>query len=162
MIIWTDEYNIRMGTQIKKSEITSWDISRVLPVSPTEISGIFNYIWKHRWREIPPTEGKLREVTQNFHRKGYRISILTKRERVTVSYVSKWLDLYDIFSDDLLFVYDDLPKSAYSFDIIIDDAPSNLIDLVPPKVGILFDQPWNRNFPWPLRVTSLLEADLLL
>jgi uncharacterized protein len=34
--------------------------------------------------------------------------------------------------------------------------------LVPPKVGILFDQPWNRNFPWPLRVTSLLEADLLL
>jgi 5'(3')-deoxyribonucleotidase len=162
MIIWTDEYNIRMGTQVTKSEISCWDISTVLPISPSEISDIFNFIWKYRWTEIPPTEGKLKEVTRNIHRKGYRISILTKRERLTVPFVSKWLDLYDIFCDDLLFEYDDLPKSEYLFDIIIDDAPSNLVDLVSPKSGILFRQPWNKNFPWPLRVSSLSEADSLL
>ena len=162
LVVWTDEYNIRMGTQVTKPEITSWDISTILPISPSEISDIFNSIWKYRWAEIPPTESKLSEVTRNIHRKGYRISILTKRERVTVSYVSKWLDLYDIFSDDLMFVYDDLPKSSYLFDIIIDDAPSNLVDLVSPMTGILFEQPWNRNFHWPLRVSSLTEAEQLL
>jgi 5'(3')-deoxyribonucleotidase len=61
-----------------------------------------------------------------------------------------------------MFVYDDLPKSSYLFDIIIDDAPSNLVDLVSPMTGILFEQPWNRNFHWPLRVGSLTEAELLL
>jgi 5'(3')-deoxyribonucleotidase len=61
-----------------------------------------------------------------------------------------------------VFVYDDIPKSDYPFDIIVDDAPSNLMDLVPPKVGILFDQPWNRYFRWPIRVGSLMEAELLL
>jgi 5'(3')-deoxyribonucleotidase len=162
LVVWTDEYNIRTGTQVTKPEITSWDISTILPISPSEISDIFNFIWKYRWAEIPPTERKLSEVTRNIHRKGYRISILTKRERVTVSYVSKWLDLYDIFSDDLMFVYDDLPKSSYLFDIIIDDAPSNLVDLVSPMTGILFEQPWNRNFHWPLRVSSLTEAEQLL
>ena len=72
------------------------------------------------------------------------------------------MDFHDVFSDDLSFVYDDIPKSEYSFDIIIDDAPSNLIDLVAPKIGILFDQPWNKYFQWPIRVASLMEAELLL
>lgn len=162
MVVWTDEYNIRMGTQISKSEITSWDISRILPISPIHISRLFNHIWKHRWLEIPPTEIGLGEITKKIHRKGYRISILTKRERATISYVAKWLDRYDVFSDELVFVYDDIPKSDYPFDIIVDDAPSNLMDLVFPKVGILFDQPWNRYFRWPIRVCSLMEAALLL
>lgn len=87
---------------------------------------------------------------------------MTKRDRETVPFVAKWLDRYDIFSDDLLFVYDDIPKSDYPYDIIVDDAPSNLIGLVSPKVGILFDQPWNKYFRWPIRVGSLMEVDLLL
>lgn len=162
MIVWTDEYNIRMGTRISKSEITSWDISRILPISPPDISDLFNHIWKHRWLEIPPTGARLGEVTRNIHRKGYKISVLTKRERATVPFVVRWLDQYDVFSDDMVFVYDDTPKSEYPFDIIVDDAPNNLIDLVPPKVGILFDQPWNRSFSWPIRIDSLLKAELIL
>ncbi len=162
MIAWTKEYNIRTGSCISKSEITSWDISRILPITPSSISDLFDYIWKHRWVEIPPTGIRLGEVTRNIHRKGYRISILTKIERATVPFVVKWLDLYDIFSDDLVCVYNDTPKSDYSFDIIVDDAPSNLIDLVPPKIGILFDQPWNKCFRWPIRVGSVTELELLL
>jgi uncharacterized protein len=162
MIVWTDEYNTRTGARISKSEISSWDVSLILPISPSNISCLFNDIWKHRWLEIPPTGSRLGEVTRSIHRKGYRISIMTKRDRETVPFVAKWLDRYDIFSDDLLFVYDDIPKSDYPYDIIVDDAPSNLIGLVPPKVGILFDQPWNKYFRWPIRVGSLMEVDLLL
>ena len=161
LIVWTHEYNTN-GTRISKSEITSWDITKILPISPTKISDLFNDIWKRRWLDIPPTGKHLGELTRSIHRKGYRISILTKRERSSVPYVAKWLDFHDVFSDDLLFVYDDIPKAEYSFDIRTDDALSNLIDLVALKIGILFDQPWNKYFQWPIKVASLMEAELLL
>ena len=41
--------------------------------------------------------------------------------------------------DDLLFVYDDAPKTNYPFDILVDDAPINFSQLVHPRIGILFN-----------------------
>ena len=73
-------------------------------------------------REIPPTEPKIGEVTKRIHRKGYRISIITKHERPTAPYVSKWLDFNHIYTDELLFIYDAVPKANYPFDILIDDS----------------------------------------
>jgi 5'(3')-deoxyribonucleotidase len=58
--------------------------------------------------------------------------------------------------------YDAVPKANYPFDILIDDAPKNLIDIISPKSAILFNQPWNKNFSWPVRVNSLSEAEKLL
>lgn len=162
MLIWTDEYSKRSKTNITKSEIVNWDIPTVLPITPDQVYNYFSYIWKHRWREIPPTEPKIGSVIKKIHRKGYRISIITKRERPTVPYVAMWLDLHDVYTDELIFVYDAIPKANYPFDVLIDDAPKNLIDIAAPKAGILFNQPWNRNFDWPIRVNSLSEADKTL
>ena len=162
ILIWTKEYNKRKNARITKREIILWDIPKVLPVSQNEIYQLFSYVWKYRWKEIPPTEPQIGEITKRIHRKGYRISILTKRERPTVAYVAKWLDFHDIYSDDLLFVYDSTPKAEYPFDILIDDAPKNLIDVIPPKSAILFNQPWNRDFDWPVRVNSLSDAEKML
>jgi 5'(3')-deoxyribonucleotidase len=162
MLVWTNEYNKRKHSKISKDEITVWDIPQILPVSVSEINRIFNYVWKYRWREIPPTEPKIGMIARRIHHKGYRISILTKRERSTVAYVAKWLDLYSIYSDDLVFIYDATPKAEYPFDILIDDAPNNLVDVVSPKSGILFNQPWNKNFRWSVRVNSLSEVEKIL
>lgn len=162
MLVWTNEYNKRKNSKISKDEITVWDIPQILPVSVCEIKRIFSYVWKYRWREIPPTEPKIGTIARRIHDKGYRISILTKRERSTVAYVAKWLDLYNIYSDDLVFIYDATPKAEYPFDILIDDAPNNLADVVSPKSGILFNQPWNKNFGWSVRVNSLSEAEKIL
>lgn len=162
IVVWTKEYNKRRHARITKREIIVWDIPKILPVSQNEIYQLFSYIWKYRWKEIPPTEPQIGEITKRIHRKGYRISILTKRERPTVAYVAKWLDFHDIYSDDLLFVYDSTPKAEYPFDILIDDAPKNLIDVIPPKSAILFNQPWNRDFDWPVRVNSLSDAEKML
>src|SRR5215211_7579494 len=85
-----------------------------------------------------------------------------KRERPTAPYVSKWLDFYRVYTDELLFIYDAVPKANYPFHILIDDAPKNLIDIISPKSAILFNQPWNKNFNWPVRVNSLSEAEKLL
>jgi 5'(3')-deoxyribonucleotidase len=162
MLVWTDEYNKRNKAQITKKEIAKWDIPTILPITPNQVYRYFTYVWKHRWREIPPTEPKIDEVMKRIHRKGYRISIITKRERPTAPYVSKWLDFYRVYTDELLFIYDAVPKANYPFDILIDDAPKNLIDIISPKSAILFNQPWNKNFNWPVRVNSLSEAEKLL
>jgi len=162
MLIWVDEYNKRSGTTIAKKEITQWDIPTVLPITPEKVYRYFSYVWKYRWREIPPTEPEIGNTTKRIHRKGYRISIITKRERPTAPYVAMWLDLHRIYADELLFVYDAILKANYPFDVLIDDAPKNLADIIAPKSAILFNQPWNRDFDWPVRVDSLSEAEKLL
>jgi 5'(3')-deoxyribonucleotidase len=158
MVIWVKEYNERHHTNITKNDILAWDISKILPIAPEEISELFNYVWEYRWKEIPPCEPEQNNAVENIHKSGFRISILTRRERPTVSFVASWLDHHDIYSDDLIFVYDAMPKSEYPFDFILDDSPINLIDITAPKIGILFDQPWNRDFQWPLRIKSLQDV----
>jgi uncharacterized protein len=158
MLIWVKEYNERHHTNITKNDILEWDISKILPIAPEEISELFNYVWEYRWKEIPPCEPNQNNAVENIHKSGFRISILTRRERPTVSFVASWLDHHDIYSDDLIFVYDAMPKSEYPFDFILDDSPINLIDITAPKIGILFDQPWNRDFQWPLRIKSLQDV----
>ncbi|MGB7953985.1 MAG: hypothetical protein WCF23_08385 [Candidatus Nitrosopolaris sp.] len=162
MIAWTKEYNKLKNTNITKSEITYWNIGMILPLSADEISTLFNYVWQHCWRNIPPSEPGQSEIIKRIRRRGYRISILTKRERSTIAYVARWLDYHDIYSDDLIFIYDNRPKAEYPFDILIDDAPSNLVEIAPPKAGILFNQPWNKDFNWPLRVNTLREVEQIL
>jgi uncharacterized protein len=162
MLVWTEEYNRRNRAQITKEEITKWDIPTILPITPDQVYRYFSYVWKYRWREIPPTESKIGDVIKRIHRKGYRISIITKRERPTAPYVAKWLDLNRIYTDELLFIYDAVPKANYPFDILIDDAPKNLVDIIAPKSAILFNQPWNKNFNWQVRANSLSEAEKLL
>jgi 5'(3')-deoxyribonucleotidase len=61
-----------------------------------------------------------------------------------------------------MFIYDATSKADYPFDILIDDAPKNLVDIVSPKSGILFNQPWNKSFDWSVRVNSLSEAEKIL
>lgn len=162
MLVWADEYNRRRNASITKQDVTRWDIPTVLPITPDEVYRYFTHVWKKRWQEIPPTEPGIGAVTKRLHKKGYRISIITKRERPTVAYVAKWLDANGVYADDLLFIYDAVPKASYPFDILIDDAPKNLVDITAPKSAILFDQPWNRDFDWPVRVSRLSEAEKLL
>ena len=162
MLVWADEYNLRRKDKITKDSITKWDIPTILPITPDDVYSYFSHVWSKRWTEIPPTEPDIGAVTKRMHRKGYRVSIITKRERPTVAYVAKWLDFHDIYADDLLFIYDAVPKANYPFDVLIDDAPKNLVDIVAPKSAILFNQPWNRDFAWPVRVSKLSEAEKLL
>ncbi|HEY8140048.1 MAG TPA: hypothetical protein VIE86_03090 [Nitrososphaera sp.] len=162
MLTWTDEYSKQSKKPVTKKDIVEWDIPTILPITADKVYLHFSHVWKNRWREIPPTEPDIGKVTERIHRKGYRISIITKRERPTAAYVAMWLDLHGIHADELLFIYDTIPKSSYPFDVLIDDAPMNLLDVVSPKSAILFNQPWNKKFEWPVRVDTLSEAEKLL
>lgn len=162
MLVWVDEYSKRSKKKVTKKEITRWDIPTILPITPDQVYRYFSHVWKHRWREIPTTQPGIGDVIRRIHHKGYRISIITKRERPTAPYVAMWLDKHRIYADELLFIYDGVPKANYQFDVLIDDAPKNLVDIIAPKSAILFNQPWNKDFDWPVRVDTLSEAEKLL
>ena len=154
MIAWTMEYNRLKHTNITKNEITYWDIGMILPLSAEEISKIFNYVWQH-WQEIPPSEPGQSEIIKRIHRRGYRISILTKRERSTAAYVALIIMIFILM---ILFFYMTIRPNRILFRYSKDDAPSNLVDITSPKIGILFNQPWNKDFNWPL----LSEAEQVI
>jgi len=162
MILWAEEYNKRKKTSIVKEDIISWELSQTFNIPVREISQIFTDIWRLRWKEIPPTEPDIARTTNILHHRGFRISILTKRFRPSVANVANWLDLYDVYCDELLFVYDDRPKGEYPFDILVDDAPINLMDIRNPRKGILYNQPWNRDFVWPVRISKLHQLNSLI
>lgn len=157
VVIWIDEYNKRKNTNLTKEFIKEWDIHTILPIEFIDVHNLFNYVWENRWKDIPPIGNSLKQTILNFHNDDNKISILTRRDRKTVSFVAKWLDYHEIYSDDLLFIYDSTPKSYYPFDILVDDAPINLKDIEPPRMGIVFDQPWNRHFIHDNRIRSLDE-----
>jgi 5'(3')-deoxyribonucleotidase len=162
MLVWIQEYNRLKNANLTKSDIYSWDLSGSLNITIDQVSNIFTSIWRDRWREIPPTEPNIGQVIKNLSRWGFRISILTKRFRSSVPNVAKWLDFHDVHCDDLLFIYDDKPKAHYPFDILVDDAPVNLIDIFQPKFGILFNQPWNKDFAYPRRIDFLSQIETVI
>ena len=161
MIVWIDEYNKINKTNIKKSDITEWDIHKILPISKKKSTSLFTNTWVKRWEEIPLTKKNNPDVINDIKRKGYRISIITKRERNTIPFVSFWLDKNKIIYDEIVFVFDNQPKMKYPFDLLIDDSPDNLRNLQYPKKGIIYDQPWNKNF-YCKRISSLDEIIKIL
>lgn len=157
VVTWVNEYNRLKDSNIVKEDIVAWDIHTLLPITETESNSLFSEIWISRWRDIPPTQNSLEKIIERLKMQNYRISILTRRDRKTIPYVYNWLETNHIDYDDLICVFDSNPKSIYPFDILIDDAPQNIVDIKYPKKGILFDQPWNRSFKWPIRINRLSD-----
>ena len=158
LVIWVNEYNRLKDANIAKEDIIVWDIHTILPITETESESLFYDVWKYRWKDIPPTQKDIGKIIERLKLENYRISILTKRERKTIPYVFNWLETNYINYDELICIFDSTPKSIYPFDILIDDAPHNIIDIKLPKKGILFNQPWNKNFDWPLRINLLSDV----
>ena len=162
MVTWINEYNIRYKAKVIKDNITGWDITKILSISPDESEKIFNFVWKRRWKEIPLTEKGNSTIISDLRKKDYRISIITKRDKTTIEYVLKWLSIKKIECDDLICIFDGRAKSEFPFEIIIDDYIQNLKHIKYPKIGILYTQPWNRRIRWPNRINNLNEISKFL
>ena len=162
MQVWLEEYNFRFQTNFMKSDISDWHIYNVLPISKEEISNLFITVWKNRWQDIPPTSNDIAEVTSQLINQGFRISIITKRERITMPFVSYWLDLYKISFSDIIFIFDDASKNHFPFFLLVDDSPINARQILSPKKIIIFDQPWNRSLVSYIRIDKLSQLINLL
>ena len=105
MQIWLEEYNAIFNTKIKKRDISDWHIHNILSISKQQITDLFIMVWKKRWQDIPPTSNDLSDVINQLQNKGFRISIITKRERVTMPFVAHWLDLNNSYLSMILFSF---------------------------------------------------------
>jgi len=157
MQIWIEEYNIIFKTSIKKEDICEWHIHNVLPLSEKSAQDLFIHVWKNRWKDIPPTCDDISAVTNLLQKAGYRISIITKRDRATMSFVSLWLDLYDIYFNDIIFIFDNTSKAYYPFFLLVYDSPINAVEILLPRRIIIFDQPWNKSLIDYPRIHALNE-----
>lgn len=157
MHIWIEEYNAVFKTTIKKQDISDWHIHNILPISKQKITDLFIVSWKKRWRDIPPTSSDISDVINQLQNRGFRISIITKRERVTMPFVAHWLDYNQISFNDIVFILDDVSKNHYPFFLLVDDSPINAKEIVTPKQIIVFDQPWNKFLTSYVRIKKLSE-----
>lgn len=162
MQIWLEEYNNMFQTNFTKNDISDWHIYNVLPISKEEISSLFIRVWKNHWQDIPPTSNDIADVTDHLISQGFRVSIITKRERVTVPFVSYWLDLYKVSFNDLIFIFDDVSKNRFPFFLLVDDSPINAKEIISPKRIVIFDQPWNRSLVSYDRIYKLNQLLSLL
>lgn len=162
IVTWIDEYNKRNDTRYKKENITEWQIPSVIPITENKCKMLFTFVWTKRWKEIPPTEEGISSILSKIENKGYKIMLITKREKNTIEYVLKWLRLHEISFDSISFIHDKISKQVYPFDILIDDYPMNLIDIKRPRKGILFSQPWNYKFNWKYRINKLSELEEII
>ncbi|MBA3750273.1 MAG: hypothetical protein H0X03_05165 [Nitrosopumilus sp.] len=157
MYIWLEEYNIKFNTAIKKQDISGWHLHNILPISEKDIHNLFINVWKNRWKDIPPTSNDISMVTNLIQKSGFRVSIITKRDRATMSFVANWLDLYNIYFNDIVFIFDNTSKACYPFFLLVDDSPINAVEILYPKRIIIFDQPWNKNLINFPRISKLNE-----
>lgn len=162
MKIWVEEYNLLYNTNIQKKDILEWHIHYILPLSENEISNLFIDVWRNRWRDIPPTSNDLSNVTASLQDKGFRISIITKRERETIAFVANWLDYHNIFLNDVIFIFDNISKLHYPFFLLVDDSPMTIKEILKPKRIIIFDQPWNQFLNGYPRISQLNELIKIL
>ena len=84
---------------------------------------------------------------------GYKIVIITSRGSIyhkdefelkakEVEYTARWLHLYEIQYDDLIFTTD---KSDYEFDIFVDDSPA-ILETNKSKIVICRNQSYNQEY----------------
>ena len=162
MLIWLEEYNLKFNTAIKKQDLSQWHLHNILPLPEKYIQDLFTHVWKNRWKDIPPTNNDLSIVTNLLQKAGFRISIITKRDRATMSFVAQWLDLHSICFNDLIFIFDNASKTCYPFFLLVDDSPINAVEVLYPRRIVVFDQPWNKilvNYP---RIRKLNELFYLI
>lgn len=100
-------------------------------------------------RSMPPVEGAV-DVMRRLASDGHRLVVATARDEVATEATEEWLDHHGIPFDEIRHV-ENGEKQTLGADVLIDDYPGNVPSFVESGgVGILFEQPWNRDFDDPV------------
>lgn len=139
---WIKYLNIHNGTKVKMSDITDWDITKAFPhISREEV---FAPLFKPDfWETVRPKEGAIEYVGRLID-DGHKVIVVTASHPDTVSCKLNQV-LFRYFP---CFTYKDViiasQKALIKGDILIDDAPHNLIDF--DGIGILMSANHNIGF----------------
>ena len=141
-VVWVNKLNKKYGTCVHIDDIKEWDIHKFFPeLSKDEIfSPLF---CEDFWKEVRPLDGAVQYIEKLIN-DGHKIIVVTASHPDTVS--MKWhhvMQRYFPFIDckDIIVT---AKKQVIKGDVLIDDAPHNLIG--GEYMKILYDAPHNKNF----------------
>ena len=121
---WVFSLNAKYCTNVLPSEITSWDIAKFFPTLTIDqvFQPLFNELF---WKRLKPIPGAV-ETVKRFIQEGYNVSVVTASYHETISW--KMNNLFKWFPflkwDDVIVTHN---NKTIKGDILIDDAPQNLI-----------------------------------
>lgn len=148
----------RTGKQFDIELIRSWSLAGFLPFNERQVQKLFGYIWNNsNWRHIRPIERGMNTRIDELSAMG-NVSIVTSAGVDQVPGKMKWLKFHGI-EKPLTVVPFGWTKEMLGYPVYIDDRPETIERVVAlGRVGILYDQPWNRTCKSGIRVHSLAEA----
>lgn len=151
--IYNQEYNKEYPFKvITKEDITNWHVEKCLPIEEKVFWDIYDRIWRLHWNEIPATEDRLDFKIHKMKQLGYSVSVITNSKHTVENLM--WLDKMGINHDDFVYVKA-LKKADYPFNILLDDGYHNIEPIKLPRIGVLYNRPWNANIQHVFRVDSV-------
>lgn len=139
---WVDFLNARYKTDIKASDITAWDVSKFFPELTKEqvYAPLYEDLF---WRTVKPIDRAI-DVLSRLVARGHHVVIVTASCYQTLE--TKMEEV--LFKNYPFLTWKDVvitsQKQLLKGDVLIDDAPHNLIGGEYDKV--LMDAPHNRRF----------------
>ena len=139
--LWVRVINLEFGTNVKWNDITEWDMEKFFPNLTKK--QIHSPIYKDGfWDCITPMTGA-NEFIDNILSDGHELYIVTATNYQTCgAKIEKLLEMFPMLKWENFIIATN--KQIINGDILLDDAPQNLIDGSYQK--ILFDRPHNHNF----------------
>ena len=143
--VWVDYLNEIYGTNVKLTDVTQWDMTKVFPILTR--SEIFDVLTEaNLWERVKPLPGAV-EYLEKLINDGHRIVIVTSASPETISVkLNKVLFKYFPY-----LTYKDViissQKQMIKGDVLIDDAPHNLEN--GSYLKMLFDAPHNQTYDRP-------------
>ncbi|MDE1764261.1 MAG: hypothetical protein KGI27_14310 [Thaumarchaeota archaeon] len=152
-------YNNKVRTTISKSDISEWDFWKKYNINKFDFYKELSECWKS-WKTILPTENNISRASRELSKMG-TVDIVTAREDSTHDDVKNWLKMHDVAFKNYVGVVEGTEKAKLDYDVFIDDSPINAETMLArEKSVILYNQPWNLQFPDPRakRIYELREA----
>lgn len=157
---WLSLCNSRFSMNLTYDQIDKWNFWRDKGMEESDMETLFNQAWED-WEKMPSTEDNLSKKVELLHQFG-DVDIVTARNSMTITNVTKWLDKQKIKRDRIVVVEPDQTKGHLDYDVFIDDSPLNLLDIADRgKFALCYDQPWNRDVSQRenlLRIRGLSDA----
>ena len=158
---WIKMLNYSYGSSVSVDDITEWDISKCIPALTKE--QIFSIVMRPSFWETIPTAQNGQWFIRNLLTEGHKVKIITASHyEVLPSKMRRFLQLYPWLTWDDITVTSD--KQSIKGDVLIDDAPHNLVGGEYEK--ILLSKIHNMNFDTTLhcihRIENLAEVFRIL
>lgn len=138
---WIAALNERYGTSVTLEDVQEWDMTVAFPtLSRDQVFGVLHD--SDFWKRLSPIEGAVEALTE-LQNEGHTLYMVTASDYRTCSAkIDHLLRLFPFLDESHIIISSN--KQMIRGDILIDDAPHNLVG--GEYFKILFDRPHNRKF----------------